>query len=82
MLAGQLLASKLNIKNGVASCDSVNTAITDVDSLLSSAKYAGPKTTQAPRGDLKTSVVSVSDTLDSYNNYICPPPPNNNYVTR
>ncbi len=40
MLAGHLLASKLNIKNGVASCDSVNTAITDVDSLLSSAKYA------------------------------------------
>ncbi len=81
MLSGQLLASKLNINNGVASCDSVNTAITDADSLLSSAKYAGPKTTQTPRGDLKTSVVSVSDTLDSYNIYGCPPP-NSNYVTR
>ncbi len=71
MLAGQLLAAKLNVKNGVATCAIINDAIIQADSMLTNAAYKGPGSTKAPTGTMKTAVIDLSTKLDNYNRYGC-----------
>jgi hypothetical protein len=69
-LAAQLLAAKLNVANGAdSSC--ISATITQADSLLISAGYNGPNTTASPSGPLKSTVTSVKNALDAYNNSGC-----------
>ncbi len=70
MLAAQLLASKLNVANGVAaSC--TGGAIADADSILDAAGYSGPNSTTAPKKGDKAAVNAVKDVLDAFNNNGC-----------
>ena len=70
MLAAQLLASKLNVANGVAaSC--TGGAIADADSILDAAGYSGPNSTTAPKKEDKAAVNAVKDVLDAFNNNGC-----------
>ena len=44
-LAAQLLAAKLNIENGVSTCESIETTIEYADTVLRNARYDGPGST-------------------------------------
>jgi hypothetical protein len=64
-LAGQLLAAKLNVKNGASNC--INTVIAQADALLVAIGYHGPgkyTLTTAQR----TQLISLKNALDKYNN--------------
>jgi hypothetical protein len=71
MLAAQLLASKLNVASNVPST-CVASAISQADSILSSAGYTGPGSTTPPTGSNKQTVNTVKDALDNFNNNGCP----------
>jgi len=70
-LAAQLLATKLDIKNGSPTCSSITNAISQADTMLTNAAYKGPSTAKAPTGSTKTTVTNLQSTLDTYNNYGC-----------
>jgi hypothetical protein len=64
-LAGQLLAAKLDVKNGASNC--INTVIAQADALLVAIAYHGPgkyTLTTAQR----TQLISLKNALDKYNN--------------
>jgi hypothetical protein len=64
-LEGQLLAAKLNVKNGASNC--INTVIAQADALLVAIGYHGPgkyTLTTAQR----TQLISLKNALDKYNN--------------
>ncbi|HJU35067.1 MAG TPA: Ig-like domain-containing protein [Nitrososphaera sp.] len=67
-LAAQLLASKLNIENGVSTCEPVATTIEDSDTVLTGAVYNGPGSAENPTGESREHTLDLIATLDSYNN--------------
>jgi hypothetical protein len=65
-LAGHLLATKLNVKNGADNC--INAKIAEGDTLLASIGYAGPKKTYTLTAQQRAQLIAVKDALDKYNN--------------
>ena len=66
-LAAQLLAAKLNIKNGVSTCESIETTIEDADTILRNAQYDGPGSTENPTGESSDYAFELIEVLDKYN---------------
>jgi hypothetical protein len=66
-LAAQLLAAKLNIENGVITCESIETTIENADTVLVNAQYAGPGTTETPAGKSRDHASELTEVLDKYN---------------
>ncbi len=64
-LAGQLLAAKLNVKNGASNC--INTVIAQADALLTTIGYHGPAKYTLTTAQ-RTQLVSLKNALDKYNN--------------
>jgi hypothetical protein len=80
-LAGQLLATKLNLANGSLACSSVLQAVADADAFfkgqtvngVSGVNYTGPSGTYALTATQRNLVISLKTKLDTYNNNIsCP----------
>jgi hypothetical protein len=65
-LAGHLLASKLNVKNGSDPC--INTAIANADLFLKSIGYVGPTGTYKLTAAQRNQAISLKNALDKYNN--------------
>jgi hypothetical protein len=70
-LAAQLLATKLNIENGVSTCESIETTIEYADTILRNAQYDGPGSTENPTGEDRDYAFELIDILDRYNNNGC-----------
>jgi hypothetical protein len=70
-LAAQLLAAKLNIENGVSTCESITTTIEYADTVLTNAQYSGPGSTENPTGESRDYAFELIEILDSYNNNGC-----------
>jgi hypothetical protein len=66
-LAAQLLAAKLNIENGVLTCESIETTIENADNVLVNADYVGPGTTETPAGKSRDYASELIEVLDKYN---------------
>lgn len=67
-LAGQLLAAKLNVKNGSSNC--INSLITQAEAILVAAGYQGPgqPLTTPLTGSQRQTAERLSAKLDRYNN--------------
>jgi len=65
-LAGQLLAAKLNAKNGASSC--IAPTIASADEFLISIGYTGPNATYTLTAAQRTQAIQLKDVLDTYNN--------------
>jgi hypothetical protein len=67
-LAAQLLAAKLNVKNGSSNC--INSLITQADGILVAAGYQGPgqPLTTALTTSQRQTAERLSTKLDRYNN--------------
>ena len=65
-LAGQLLAAELNVANGSNTC--INATISQANSFLSSIGYKGPTGTYKLTSAQRATAVSLSGTLNTYNN--------------
>jgi Bacterial Ig domain len=70
-LAAQLLAAKLNIENGVSTCESIATTIEYADTVLRNAQYSGPGSTENPTGESRDYAFELIEMLDRYNNSGC-----------
>jgi hypothetical protein len=70
-LAAQLLAAKLNIKNDVPACESIETTVEYADTVLQDAQYEGPGSTENPTGESRDYAFELIEILDSYNNNGC-----------
>jgi hypothetical protein len=70
-LAAQLLASKLNIENGVSTCEPIQTTIEYADTVLRNALYNGPGSTENPTSESRDYAFELIEVLDSYNNNGC-----------
>jgi hypothetical protein len=66
-LAAQLLASKLNIENGVSTCEAIETTIENANTVLVNARYGGPGTTETPTGESREYASELIEVLDKYN---------------
>lgn len=66
-LAAQLLAAKLNIVAGAATCSAANTAIADAQALLDAINFNGITHTTMTSAQ-KTQANNLAHTLDLYNN--------------
>jgi hypothetical protein len=64
-LAGQLLAAKLDVKNGASNC--INTVIGQADALLVAINYQGPNHKYTLTSTQRTQLVSLKNALDKYN---------------
>lgn len=64
-LAGQLLAAKLDVKNGSSNC--INLAIDQADLLLVLVNYAGPGGSYTLTPSQRTQLLGLKDKLDRYN---------------
>jgi hypothetical protein len=64
-LGGQLLAAKLNVKNGASNC--INTVIGQADALLVAINYQGPNHKYTLTSTQRTQLVSLKNALDKYN---------------
>jgi hypothetical protein len=67
-LAGQLLAAKLNVKNGGPTPTCATSAITSADTLLTSGGYIGPSGTYTLTATQRSQAVALANTLSTYNN--------------
>jgi hypothetical protein len=67
-LAAQLLASKINIEDGVSTCEPIETTIGYADTVLRNALYNGPGSTQNPTGESRDYAFELIAILDRYNN--------------
>jgi hypothetical protein len=67
-LAGQLLAAKLNVKNGASNC--INPIINQADALLTAVGYAGPAQPlgSTPTAAQRDAALQLQAALDEYNN--------------
>jgi uncharacterized repeat protein (TIGR01451 family) len=65
-LAGQLLATKLNVANGTSTC--IAPTIAAADAFLVSVGYTGPTGTYTLTADQRATAISLKSTLDAYNN--------------
>jgi len=65
-LAAQLLAAKLNIKNGSSTC--IQPTVNAADALLFSKNYVGPNGTYNLTSAQRSQAISLKSTLDTYNN--------------
>ncbi|MGH9927478.1 MAG: Ig-like domain-containing protein, partial [Nitrososphaeraceae archaeon] len=70
-LAAQLLTSKLNIENGVSTCESIETTIEYADTVLRNALYDGPGSTENPISESRDYAFELIENLDRYNNEGC-----------
>jgi len=70
-LAAQLLTSKLNIENGVSTCESIETTIEYADTVLRNALYDGPGSTENPTEESRDYAFELVEILDIYNNNGC-----------
>lgn len=70
-LAAQLLATKLNIQNGVSVCETVDNAIDDADAILQNIQYEGPSSTEDQTGESRDTAPEVIELLDEFNNNGC-----------
>ena len=70
-LAAQLLTSKLNIENGVSTCESIETTIEYADTVLRNALYDGPGSTENPISESRDYAFELVENLDRYNNEGC-----------
>jgi hypothetical protein len=71
-LAAQLLVAKLNIENGAASCEAIETTIQYADTVLQNALYDGPGSiTENPTGEERDYTLELIEILDRYNNNGC-----------
>jgi Bacterial Ig domain len=70
-LAAQLLTSKLNIENGVSTCESIETTIEYADTVLRNALYDGPGSTENPISESRDYAFELIEILDRYNNEGC-----------
>jgi hypothetical protein len=66
-LAAQLLAVKLNIENGISTCESIETTIENTNTVLINARYRGPGTTETPTGESRDYASELIEVLDKYN---------------
>jgi hypothetical protein len=64
-LAGQLLAAKLDVKNGASNC--INTVIGQADALLVAIGYQGPNLKYTLTNAQRTQLVTLKNALDKYN---------------
>jgi IgGFc binding protein/Divergent InlB B-repeat domain/Bacterial Ig-like domain (group 1) len=65
-LAGQLLAAKLNVKNGAGTC--IAPTIANADAFLVSINYVGPSGTYSLSAAQRALAIQLKDALDKYNN--------------
>jgi uncharacterized repeat protein (TIGR01451 family) len=65
-LAAQLLAAKLNMKNGAGTC--IAPTIASADAFLTSIGYAGPGATYTLTAAERAEAIQLKDALDKYNN--------------
>jgi hypothetical protein len=65
-LAAQLLAAKLNVKNGAGTC--IAPTIAEADAFLVSVGYTGPSGTYTLTSDQRDHAIDLKDALDAYNN--------------
>jgi hypothetical protein len=71
-LSAQLLAAKLNIENGVSTCEPIVTTIGYADTVLRDALYNGPGSTENPTDESSRNYAfELIDILDTYNNNGC-----------
>jgi uncharacterized repeat protein (TIGR01451 family) len=64
-LAGQLLAAKLNVKNGAGTCIAT---IASADALLVAIGYTGPGAAYTPTATQRGQALALKSALDAYNN--------------
>jgi len=65
-LAAQLLAAKLNIKNGSSNC--IQSTVNAADALLAAGGYAGPNGSYNLTSSQRSSAITLKTALDRYNN--------------
>ena len=65
-LTGQLLAAKLNVKNGASTC--IAPTIASADTFLFSVGYTGPNATYTLTAAQRAQAIELKDVLDKYNN--------------
>src|SRR5205823_3624314 len=65
-LAAQLLAAKLNVKNGAGTC--IAPTIASADAFLISVGYTGPIATYTLTAAQRAQAIQLKDALDRYNN--------------
>ncbi len=65
-LAAQLLAAKLNVKNGAGTC--IAPTIASADAFLVSIGYTGPNATYVLTAAQRAQAIQLKDVLDTYNN--------------
>jgi hypothetical protein len=65
-LAGHLLASTLNVKNGASSC--IQPTIDQANAFLISIGYSGPSGTYTLTAAQRAYIIQLKDALDKYNN--------------
>src|SRR5436309_2819550 len=65
-LAAQLLAAKLNVKNGAGTC--IAPTIASGDAFLFSIGYTGPNATYTLTAAQRSQAIQLKDLLDTYNN--------------
>jgi len=65
-LAGQLLAAKLNVKNGAGTC--IAQTVASADAFLFSIGYTGPNATYTLTATQRAQAIQLKDLLDTYNN--------------
>jgi PKD repeat protein len=65
-LGGQLLAAKLNVKNGAGTC--IAPTIASADAFLISIGYTGPNATYTLTAAQRAQAIQLKDALDTYNN--------------
>ena len=66
-LAAQLLAAKLNIENGVSTCEAIETTIENANTVLVNARYGGPGTIETQTGESREDASELIEVLDKYN---------------
>jgi hypothetical protein len=73
-LAGQLLATKLNLANGsnTLSCPVIQQVVSDADAFLMSVNYVGPSGVYKLNPTQRSLAIKLKTALDSYNNNSCP----------
>jgi uncharacterized repeat protein (TIGR01451 family) len=65
-LAAQLLAAKLNVKNGAGTC--IAPTLASADAFLTSVGYTGPGATYTLTASQRAEAIQLKDALDKYNN--------------
>jgi hypothetical protein len=70
-LSAQLLAAKLNIENGVSTCEPIVTTIEYTDTVLRDALYNGPGSTGDPTDESRDYAFELMEILDRFNNNGC-----------